>query len=49
MAPENMKAIVFWLDAKKNPLLIQLPIKLYDEYRIEWGLPDLKPFILRAM
>jgi len=49
MAPENMKAIVFWLDAKKNPLLIQLPIKLYDEYRTEWGLPDLEPFILRAM
>ncbi len=49
MAPENMKAIIFWLDSKKEPLLIQLPIKLYDKYKEEWGLPALEPFIPKAM
>jgi D-alanyl-D-alanine dipeptidase len=49
MAPENMKTIVFWLDAKKNPMLIQLTNKLYDKYKNEWGLPELEPFIQRAM
>ncbi len=49
MAPGNMKTIVFWLDIKKEPLLIQLPIKLYNVYKGKWGLPDLEPLISRAM
>ncbi|VAX27561.1 hypothetical protein MNBD_IGNAVI01-2467 [hydrothermal vent metagenome] len=49
MAPENMKAIVFWLDIKKDPLLIQLPVELYNEYRAKWELPDLEPIIPKAM
>ncbi len=42
MAPEFMKDIVLWLESEKNPLLIQLPVKLYDKYKDGWELPNLK-------
>jgi len=42
MAPEYMKEIVLWLDNEKYPLLVQLPVKLYEKYKDEWELPDLK-------
>ena len=44
MAPEYMKEIVLWLDIEKHPLLVQLPMKLYDKYKDMWKLPDLKLF-----
>lgn len=41
MARENMETILYWLDAKKNPVLIQLPIEDYKKFQITWKLPKL--------
>ena len=41
MDPLKMKAIVYWLDEVKNPILIQLPRNLYIELFKKWELPDL--------
>ncbi len=49
MAPEYMKEIVLWLDSNKNPLLVQLPVKLYDKHKDEWKLPDLGLSSINAM
>ena len=35
----DMEDLVFWLDAEKNPLLIQLTKTQYDEYQSKWTLP----------
>ena len=48
MAPEFMKDIVLWLESEKNPLLIQLPVKLYDKYKDGWELPNLKLSSIKA-
>lgn len=42
MAPEYMRDIVLWLDSEKDPLLVQLPVILYDKYKDEWKLPNLE-------
>jgi L,D-peptidoglycan transpeptidase YkuD (ErfK/YbiS/YcfS/YnhG family) len=42
MAKENIETIFRWIDAKKNPVLIQLPENTYTEYRKKWSLPKLK-------
>jgi len=39
MAQENMKAVLYRLDKKKNPVLIQLPLEDYKKRRISWKLP----------
>lgn len=48
MAPEFMKDIVLWLDSEKNPLLVQLPMKLYDKYKDMWELPNLQLSYINA-
>ena len=42
MAKENIETVFKWLDAAKNPVLIQLPEAVYTEYRKKWKLPKLK-------
>ncbi|HEX3559206.1 MAG TPA: L,D-transpeptidase family protein [Pyrinomonadaceae bacterium] len=39
MEQPNLEAIVHWLDAKKNPLLVQLPEAEYTRLRSIWKLP----------
>ncbi len=41
MKRENIKMILSRLDAKKNPVLIQLPEKNYQNYQKLWKLPKL--------
>lgn len=40
LAPERMREIVFWLDERKDPLLVQLTETLYRKLKNSWGLPD---------
>lgn len=42
MARENMETVLYWLDAKKNPVLIQLPAEDYKKLQLSWQLPELK-------
>lgn len=42
MKRENIETVLRWLDAKKNPVLIQLPEKNYQTYQKLWKLPKLK-------
>lgn len=39
MAKTNMVDLVNWLDASKNPVLIQLPVSEYQHYQSQWFLP----------
>jgi D-alanyl-D-alanine dipeptidase len=41
MAPSDMKDIVYWLDASKNPILVQITKQIYTDYKRTWGLPNL--------
>ncbi len=42
MARRNMETVLYWLDAKKNPVLIQLPAEDYKKLQTSWKLPKLK-------
>jgi D-alanyl-D-alanine dipeptidase len=42
MARDNMETILYWLDARKNPVLIQLPAEDYRKFQTYWKLPKLK-------
>ncbi|HLM60097.1 MAG TPA: L,D-transpeptidase family protein [Pyrinomonadaceae bacterium] len=42
MSRENMETILYWLDAKKNPVLIQLSVEDYKKLQTTWKLPKLK-------
>lgn len=42
MARRNMETILFWLDKRKNPVLIQLPASDYSKFQTSWKLPKLK-------
>jgi len=42
MARANMETILYWLDARKNPVLIQLPQEDYRKFQTSWKLPNLK-------
>jgi len=42
MARRNMETVLNWLDAKKNPVLIQLPADDYKKLQTSWKLPNLK-------
>lgn len=48
MAPEFMRDIVLWLDSEKDPLLVQLPVILYDKYKDMWRLPNLESSLINA-
>ena len=39
MASANMERLVTWLDAKKNPVLVQLPVTLFRQLQSQWELP----------
>lgn len=41
MALSDMKDIVYWLDASKKPILVQITKQIYINYKKSWGLPDL--------
>lgn len=42
MKRENIETILRWLDAKRNPVLIQMPEQSYLTYQKLWKLPKLK-------
>lgn len=42
MARENIEMLFGWLDAAKNPVLIQLPKTSYAQFQKKWKLPKLK-------
>jgi len=42
MAPENLRALLRWLDAGKQPVLVQLTRRDYERLRTAWRLPPLR-------
>ena len=42
MKRENIETVLGWLDASKNPVLIQMPEQSYETYQKSWKLPKLK-------
>ncbi len=42
MKRENIETVLSWLDAKKNPVLIQMPEANYKQFQTLWKLPKLK-------
>jgi D-alanyl-D-alanine dipeptidase len=41
MDPAFMQEIINWLDESKNPILVQLTKRLYNELQDEWKIPEL--------
>lgn len=41
MAPSDLRTVVFWLNAEKQPVLVQLTRPLYRRLRRAWALPPL--------
>ena len=39
MSKSDMVDLVNWLDARKNPVLVQLPAPVYAQYQSQWQLP----------
>jgi len=39
MNSSSMEGVLRWLDAKKRPVLVQLPLAGFDRLRKAWGLP----------
>jgi hypothetical protein len=42
MSEENMEKILYALDGNKNPILVQLPLFVYEDLKISWCLPELE-------
>lgn len=42
MERKNIERITNWLEAKKNPFLIQMPVDVYNGWQKVWKLPKLK-------
>ena len=43
MAPADRKVVCDWLDCTKKPLLVQLPLQIYQQRKQNWQLPEV-PF-----
>jgi L,D-peptidoglycan transpeptidase YkuD (ErfK/YbiS/YcfS/YnhG family) len=41
MKRENLETIIKWIDAAKNPVLIQIPEDSYKQFQTKWKLPKL--------
>ncbi|HWB61849.1 MAG TPA: L,D-transpeptidase family protein [Chthoniobacteraceae bacterium] len=39
MPPSSLLGLIRWLDASKQPLLVQLPAREYERLKARWGLP----------
>lgn len=42
MERANLEKILGWMDANKNPVLIQMPVEFYQSYQSLWKLPSIK-------
>lgn len=42
MSRSNIESVFKRLDAKKNPVLIQLPVDSYKQFQTKWNLPKIK-------
>ena len=42
MSRENIEKVLSFLDTKKNPVLIQLPVETYAQFQTKWNLPQMK-------
>ena len=40
MDSDDLNYVLFWLDPKKNPALVQLPVHEYSELQKMWDLPE---------
>ena len=45
MNPSDLKELIYKLDSRKHPVLVQLTKELYEYYKIEWGLPEIKQML----
>jgi L,D-peptidoglycan transpeptidase YkuD (ErfK/YbiS/YcfS/YnhG family) len=41
MDPAILTGIVRWIDASRDPILVQFTEQMYGDYKAAWGLPDL--------
>lgn len=41
MAPASMEILLAWLDARRNPVFVQLPQAQYMQLRAAWNLPEI--------
>jgi L,D-peptidoglycan transpeptidase YkuD (ErfK/YbiS/YcfS/YnhG family) len=48
MSEQDIVDIIKWLDSSANPLLVQLPEKIYERYQAEWNLPNFNGPIMLA-
>lgn len=44
MEEKHLSEIVSWLNMKKNPCLVQLPLAEYASKKKEWQLPEITPY-----
>jgi D-alanyl-D-alanine dipeptidase len=47
MEKSQIQKLIHWLDAKKNPVLVQLPDKEFHRLQHAWNLPSLKASIAK--
>jgi hypothetical protein len=41
MSQKNLETLLTWLDPKRRPLLLQLPMPAYERMTDRWNLPKL--------
>jgi D-alanyl-D-alanine dipeptidase len=39
MSPAHLKQVLHWIDARKNPIIVQLPVQEYLRLQESWHLP----------
>ena len=42
MGSQDLNRLLHWLDARQDPLVVQLPLPEYERLRVSWDLPALK-------